>query len=37
MNLDIYNSLDPKEKLFADLLFDIKGLLEALLAETNDY
>lgn len=33
MNQDIYNQLTPKEKLFADLLFEIKELLETLVAD----
>lgn len=32
MNADIYKSLTPKEKLFVDLLHEIKELLETIVA-----
>lgn len=36
MNMDIYKRLEPEAKLFADLLLEIKELLETLVGEAFD-
>lgn len=36
MNMQIYQSLTPKEKLFADLQLEIIDLLKTMIAQVNE-